>query len=211
MIVLVRHGEAENAGGRAIGQTDLPLSAAGERQARTLADSLCCIDYKSFYASPLTRTMQTASYIDQKCAIPPIPCPELQEINLGKWDGLSFKKIKKDFPEQYRMRGKDIAGFRPPGGENFLDLKDRVSEAINRISSEDTPAVIVTHAGVIRIVMHLILNFPLENIFKIKPTHCYASIVSKTSHGLTLKAFNIPPGTALSNMLRQEVPQPDQF
>jgi len=201
MIVLIRHGEAENAKGRAIGHTDLPLSETGKIQAGMLAENLGETTFKTFLASPLTRTMQTASFITAANGMTPAPCPEFKEINLGQWDGLSYEKIKADFPDEYRKRGLDIAGYRPPEGENFLDLKNRVAPALKAITEEQSPTIIITHAGVIRVIMHLILDFPMENIFRIKPGHCYASLIQKSPRGYSLKGYNIPPGPELSYVL----------
>lgn len=206
MIVLVRHAEAENARGRAIGHTDLPLSPTGKIQAGMIAEALAGINFTTFLSSPLTRTMQTASYLEKSCSISPVACPEIAEINLGEWDGLSYENIKAKFPDEYRKRGQDFAGYRPPGGENFLDLKVRVRKALNDLTEDKHPALIVTHAGVIRVLMHLILDFPLENIFRIKPSHCYGSVIVKTSKGYSLKAYNIPPGPELKSLLTTSMP-----
>lgn len=208
MIILIRHGEAEGATGRAIGHTDLPLSRKGEIQAQQIAEAMAGNNFKTFLCSPLTRTMQTASYIKKTCSISPSPCPDFAEINLGKWDGLNYETIKKEFPEEYRKRGQDFSGYRPPEGESFLDLKKRVRNTFHKLAEDRQPVLIVTHAGVIRVLMHLVLDFPLENIFRIKPSHCYATVLLSTSKGYSLKAFNIPPGNDLKSLLAALMPQP---
>lgn len=123
MIVLIRHGDIGNARGRAIGQTDLPLSNKGEMQAAALAGHLNGLHFKTIFCSPLIRTRQTAEPLKNICSTPPVFCQELAEIDLGEWDGLGYDRIKADFPEEYRKRGEDLPGYRPPGGENFLDLE----------------------------------------------------------------------------------------
>ncbi len=207
MIVLIRHAEAENAGGRAIGQTELPLSGTGEIQANLLGKAMRDLEFKTFLSSPLSRTMRTAEAIAENCSVSPTACAELAEINLGEWDGLSFENIKKKFPSAYLQRGQDIAGFRPPGGESFLDLKKRVDSVLNRLDNQDSPALLVTHAGVIRVVMHMVLGFPLANIFCIKPSHCYCTIISKKKDSYTLNGYNLPPGTELSSVLKSLMQQ----
>ncbi|WP_035074661.1 histidine phosphatase family protein [Maridesulfovibrio zosterae] len=206
MIVLVRHGETENAKGKAIGHTDLQLSSTGNIQAQMLAESLKGVKFKTFLTSPLTRTMQTAAYIEKSCRITPTPRAELMEINLGKWDGLSYHKIKEKFPDEYAKRGQDFAGYRPPDGENFMDLKKRIKSFLDEFSKKQQPALIITHAGVIRIFMHLVLGFPLENIFCIKPSHCHVTIMTDSPSGYILKAFNLPYGPDLSLAFREAMP-----
>ena len=193
MIILVRHGEAEKAKGRAIGQLDLPLSSTGKKQAEALAKSLSSQQIDYLYTSPLRRTRDTAAAIEQTCNQTAIPCPELAEINLGLWDGLSFEQIKKEFPSEYERRGKDIANYRPPEGESFADLTERVRNKFNKIIADDDHTIIVTHAGVIRVIMHIVLEIPLNNIFQFSPRHCRKTILKKSHGKLCLEGFNIPP------------------
>ncbi|SDK37459.1 probable phosphoglycerate mutase [Maridesulfovibrio ferrireducens] len=193
MIILVRHGEAEKAEGRAIGQTDLPLSENGRKQATLLAEYLSNVPFEHLYTSPLLRTRETAAKIEKTCTPKAVLCPEFAEINLGDWDGISFKQIKNEFPNEYIKRGQDLANYRPPNGESFTDLKKRVQSGLKKIIDLDSPVVIVTHAGVIRIMLHIALEFPLNNIFKISPLHCNITVLKINPAGLTLENFNIPP------------------
>ncbi|WP_432738332.1 histidine phosphatase family protein [Maridesulfovibrio sp. FT414] len=207
MIVMVRHAEADKAKGRAIGHTDLNLSPEGLKQAGMLAEALADTRFKTFLCSPLKRTMQTAMALQDKWGTSPVPCPELAEIDLGEWDGLSFEKIRADYPEEYLRRGQDITAYHPPGGENFIDLKERVSILLQRLSTQDSPAILVTHAGVIRVIMHIALGFPLENIFHITPAHCHASIMVRQNTGYILKGYNLPPGQDLSSFINKLMQQ----
>ncbi|WP_031485091.1 histidine phosphatase family protein [Maridesulfovibrio frigidus] len=193
MIILIRHGEADKAKGRAIGQEDLPLSAAGKKQAGTLAQSLSSLSIDYLYTSPLKRTRATATPLEKAYNKKAIICPELTEINLGLWDGLSFEQIKKDFPSEYEKRGQNIATYRPPEGESFADLAERVRGKFQEITDKDAPTIIVTHAGVIRVIMHMALGIPLNNIFQFSPSHCHATILKKSHGKLCLTGFNIPP------------------
>ena len=209
MIAIIRHGEAEKAEGRAIGKTDLPLSLPGKKQAEKIAECLRAVPFSSLYTSPLTRTLQTARVIKKHCSISPIECCELQEINLGEWDGLNFAQIKKNFPHEYALRGKNIAKFRPPGGENFAELKLRAMRQLDEISKNNLPAIVVTHAGIIRVVLSAILDFPLNNIFKIKPEHCHVTLISQSSTsttcGFKLEGFNLPASKELTSFLQDRI------
>ncbi|HAS88950.1 MAG TPA: histidine phosphatase family protein [Desulfovibrio sp.] len=206
MIVLIRHGEIEGHKGRAVGQIDLPLSPNGLSQAAQLADSLDSFQPRRIYCSPLTRTMQTASLIEKKCGIKATLVPEIKEINLGEWDGLDFAELKKMYPWDYKQRGEDIVGFRAPGGENFTDVRERVSSFLERMEN-DFPAVVVTHAGVIRTILHIVLGFPLENIFRMKPEYCHTTVVERKGHSFFLKSYNLPPKPGLGTQLTGMMPK----
>lgn len=206
MIVLIRHGEIEGPKGRAVGQIDLPLSPHGHKQATQLAESLESFQPRRIYCSPLTRTVQTVSLIEKKCGIRSIHIPEIKEINLGEWDGQEFAELKSRHPAEFEKRGADIAGYRPPNGENFTDLKERVSSFLKQMDDE-FPAVIVTHAGVIRIILHIALGFPLDNIFRIRPDYCHATVLIKKKNNLNLQAFNLPPSSELGIQLTEMMPK----
>ncbi|WP_319762796.1 histidine phosphatase family protein [Maridesulfovibrio sp.] len=204
MIILIRHGQIEGGKGRAVGQIDLPLSANGLKQAEQLAESLKSFRPRRIYCSPLKRTLQTASFIEKQCGLVATHVPEIKEINLGEWEGQEFAEIKKKYPADYRQRGEDVGNFRVPGGENFIDVKKRVRSFLNELEGE--PIIAVTHAGVIRTVMHIVLGFPLENIFRLKPDYCHASVIEKKKDGFFLKAYNLPPEPDLGRTLVQMMP-----
>ncbi len=206
MIVLIRHGEIEGAKGRAVGQIDLSLSTKGIRQAAQLAESLDTFHPRRIYCSPLTRTMQTASFIEKQCKLKAIPVPEIKEINLGEWDGLDFAELKRLYPHEYKQRGEDIAGFRAPGGENFTDVTERVRSFLEQLN-DASPVIAVTHAGVIRVIMHIVLGFPLDNIFRIKPDYCHATIIEKKGDDFFLKGYNFSPKPGLDKQLLEMMPK----
>lgn len=206
MIILIRHGEIVDAKGRAVGQIDLPLSEKGLSQATQIAESLGSFRPRRIYCSPLARTVQTASFIEKKYDLELIQVPEIKEISLGSWEGLEFRTIKSRYPDEFENRGQDMAGFRPPEGENFNDLQIRVRSFIDQLEAENEPSIIVTHAGVIRSVLHIVLGFPLGNIFRLKPDYCHATVFQRSKQGFVLKAFNLPPKPGLGDNLLEIMP-----
>ena len=93
----------------------------------------------------------------------------LNEINMGAWDGKTFDQIKTDHPMEFKKRGNCIDTFRAPGGESFYDLSCRVIPFFNqRITNVAEKILIVTHAGVIRVILCHILNLKLADLFQIK-------------------------------------------
>ncbi|NDV25935.1 histidine phosphatase family protein [Desulfovibrio sp. JC010] len=205
MIILIRHGEIEGAKGRAVGQIDLPLSEKGLIQSAQLAESLASFRPSHIYCSPLSRTVQTASFIEKQCGMEAVHVPEIKEISLGNWEGQSFSDIKSSNPEEFTQRGADLAGFRPRGGESFNDLKKRVADFLRELD-EEGPLMTVTHAGVIRTVLHIVLGFPLDNIFRMKPDYCHATVIERKKGGFLLKAYNLPPEPGLGRHLSRLMP-----
>ncbi|ACZ29194.1 Phosphoglycerate mutase [Xylanimonas cellulosilytica DSM 15894] len=78
-LVLLRHGEtAWSASGQHTGRTDIPLTAAGEDQARQAGQALRELDFAAVYTSPLTRARHTAELAGFADAV--------VDDNLAEWD-----------------------------------------------------------------------------------------------------------------------------
>jgi probable phosphoglycerate mutase len=112
-----------------VGQLDLPLSREGRHQARQWARYFSGMALDEIYSSDLGRSVQTARVIAAGQGREVQVLPALREIDLGAWDGLGFDELRAKAPAAFRRRGGDIAGFRPPGGESFRDVWQRVRPA----------------------------------------------------------------------------------
>lgn len=201
MLILIRHAEAEGAKGRAIGQTDLPLSPKGEEEAHALGRGLQHLRGATLVASPLKRTWQTAAQITKWTGIAATKIDALKEIHLGDWDGQPFQDIKRNFPTEYEARGKDIEKFRPPHGESFHDLAGRALPLVRNYAAQDNLTVAVTHAGIIRLALCESMNVPYCNMFSMKPAHCHLTMLSAHKSKLIVTAFNIPPCEGLADII----------
>jgi broad specificity phosphatase PhoE len=61
-ILLIRHGENEYTRlGKLAGRLPVPLNETGLTQAEAIAQKLASVPFQTIYASPLLRTMQTAT------------------------------------------------------------------------------------------------------------------------------------------------------
>jgi probable phosphoglycerate mutase len=194
-ILLLRHGQIETAANekRFIGQIDLPLSAVGKAQAAYWQSYLATLSFGAVVASPLSRCLETARIVaGGKCEIRTIS--ELREIGLGQWEGMPISEVKRRWPDAYRQRGLDMAGFRPPDGENFLDLKKRVVPAFETtVEKSVSPVLVVTHAGVIRMLLCHILGMPIENLFRINLGYGALALVELNTGGYRIQALNLLP------------------
>jgi len=140
-IFLIRHGQPEQHSGKVfLGQVDVPLSETGRLEAAGAADKLLAYGAcpKRIYTSDLSRAKETADIIAERLGgLPVAPDKLLREMAMGTWDGELIEDIKAKFPEEYAKRGDDLRNYRIPGGENFYDLKGRVTREFYRIFTED--------------------------------------------------------------------------
>jgi alpha-ribazole phosphatase len=167
-IFLLRHGQIQGHQTRSfIGRTDVPLDETGIAQALFWKNTLARIPFDKIYSSSLSRCRDTAGRI----------CPEkkirtderLNEINMGTWDGHSFDHIQRTSPQQFLQRGERIDTFRPPQGESFKDLHTRAVPFFEALEHNlQSPTLVVTHSGVIRVMICHYRGMAPRQLFEIK-------------------------------------------
>lgn len=153
-LVLVRHGQAEgNAEHRFIGQTDVPLTNLGRRQAEAVGLRLRSLDIARIVSSDLSRTRDTAAPIAAVAGIAVDLDPALREIHNGEWAGLTPDEISAAWPDLYaRYRGgEDVPR---PGGERWADVRKRVLGVLGDLLEVPGTSVVVTHGGPVVIGAH---------------------------------------------------------
>jgi broad specificity phosphatase PhoE len=152
-LLLVRHGETDwNRDGRFQGHADPPLNDTGRAQARALADDLAAEQIDAIYTSDLARARETAEFIAERAGVPFVLEPQLREVNVGEWQGLTRPEIAERFPEGLRNWREHGHGWEQ--GETYEELAERVLEAIDRIvAGHPTERVVVVgHGGTIRAI-----------------------------------------------------------
>lgn len=83
----------------------------------------------------MIRTQQTISYIDEFGKEKPIILKELDEINAGICDSMTYEEMNKKYPPEYNMRLKDKLNYRYPRGESYIDLISRLDPFVQEIES----------------------------------------------------------------------------
>lgn len=190
-IYLIRHGEiTQSAPRRFVGQTDLPLTDRGRAQMAAVAAFLEGRGVRRLFCSPLSRCMESARIMGAAFGLEPEPVPDLREISLGSWEGLTVEEVRERFPGRYEARGRNMAGFRPPGGESFADLQRRAWPAFETASASPVPLAIVAHGGVNRVLLCHILGMPLENLFRLDQDYACINVLHADVEGCRVAAMN---------------------
>jgi probable phosphoglycerate mutase len=151
-LYLIRHGLPELPGDEPVclGAADAPLSREGREQMKGLREFVRQAGIRRIYVSDLVRSRESGEILSGG-EIPVTVREELRENAMGAWETLSFREIRERFPEEYRRRGEDLAGYAPKGGESFRSCQRRALAACRRILSElDGNAAIVGHVGFFR-------------------------------------------------------------
>ena len=179
-IYLVRHGEiAGNNVFRYNGQTDVPLTSKGLDQFRLLAKRLQDKPVSACYTSDLSRCARGAEIICAGFGIKPVSRRELREMSFGSWEGMSWRELEKKYPKEWRARLADLSNYRVPGGENLLDLSNRVMPVILEIAGRHTgeEVVVIAHGGVNRVILLNIIGAPHSSLFRIEQDYGCMNII----------------------------------
>ncbi len=161
-VFLIRHGATTlSAEDRFAGATDVPLSGEGRQQAGRLADRLGDLSVAAVYASPLGRTMETASILAAPHRLEVQPCDGLREISHGHWEQLTRHEVEEKFPAEAASWEEDPYTFAPEGGESGLAVTARALPALIEIvrRHEGSPVIVVSHKATIRLLLSSLLGF----------------------------------------------------
>lgn len=193
-IYLLRHGDSSlDSVRRFIGQSDHPLNEAGRAQSEWWRRELSQLTFSRICCSDLKRSIETAEIITQQIDVPLTILPGLREIDLGSWDDMPVSEVQRLFPTEYDLRGADLAGYRPPGGESFADLSGRVLPAFEELVQQSAGnLLIIGHAGVNRVILCRLLGMPLANLFRLEQGYGCLNLLDYSSGSWVVQRVNIP-------------------
>ena len=192
-LLLVRHGDTKLDNTiRFWGKTDVELSDDGIRQAEQLRDRLATQKIDAIYASKLSRARVTAEIIASKHPVNISTRAELNEINFGELEGLTFEEISQLHPELAEVLSKWNPRPRFPGGESLDDLDRRVQKFLKQLKNHHPEAtiLIVAHAGTLRLMICDLLGLGLEHWRHMQVDLASISIVETYPQGATLNLLN---------------------
>lgn len=173
IVDLLRHGEPE--GGEVLrGRVDHALSELGWAQmgrAAALSSELQATaatpQWTHLISSPLQRCRVFAEHIAAQTGRRLMVAERWQEIDYGDWDGMPLSEWRERAGPQFKAFREDASSLQPPNGEAFLGFADRVLEAWRDIAElpDGSHALVVTHGGVLRVVLPTVLGMPLNRSY----------------------------------------------
>lgn len=145
-VFMVRHGPTHARG--MVGWSDLPADlsdrAALDRLSAHLPNEAVVV------SSDLSRAAATADAIQgDRLRLP--HRRDLREIHFGAWELRRFDEIEAEDPDRIRAYWERPGDVRPPGGESWHEVCDRVHAAVDELVAAHAggAVVIVAHFGVI--------------------------------------------------------------
>jgi broad specificity phosphatase PhoE len=198
-IYLVRHGAtALTAEDRFSGDVGVELSDEGRAQVAQLAARLQGDGIAAIYCSPMSRTVETARIIAERCGLQPESRDGLREISHGHWEGLTRREVEARFADEYAQWSEDPFTFAPAGGESGVAVLARALPTLREIvvGHVDARVLVVSHKATIRILLSSLLGFDARgyrdrldqapaclNVLDFRdPVHARLMLFNDTSH-----------------------------
>jgi broad specificity phosphatase PhoE len=125
-VYFIRHGATEwSVSGKHTGRTDLPLTAAGEDEARRMRPAFRDIEFAHVLTSPLQRARRTCELarIGRSAEV----VPDLTEWDYGDYEGLRSVDVRESRPDW------DLFRDGCPRGESPAQVSGRADRIIERL------------------------------------------------------------------------------
>ncbi len=186
VVYLLRHGRTLlNAEGVLRGHSDVPLDAAGLREACELGKLFTGVPLVAVVTSPLRRARATARQVASATSAPLLIDPRLVDRDYGPWTGM---------PEvQARAL---VGGFVTPlGAEPLSVLKERVLAAFGDAVEYGAsgPVALVAHDAVNRILLTELVPHLGDPARLPQPTGCWNGL-KRAGDGWEAQAVGVLPG-----------------
>lgn len=145
IVYVARHGEtAWTITGQHTSITDLPLTEAGERNARRLSERLRRLKFAKVFTSPLQRARRTCELAGFGAAAE--IDPDLVEWNYGEYEGLRGAEIRAKRP------GWQLFQDGCPGGESPEQVAARANRVVSRVRAVAGNVLLFSSGHFIRVL-----------------------------------------------------------
>ncbi len=191
-LTIIRHGETDwNKARRIQGRIDIGLNIFGLQQAHTCAKHLADEDFDKVFSSPLSRAYKTAEIISAKKKYVVSLNDDLQEINMGKWQGLVWSEIRRIHSDLYAEFERVGDFSKVYKGESFQELQNRAVNFLNfLVDSPYENVLAVSHGGFIKVLVCYVLGLDLSKRMKFHIDNLSITRLSCTDEKWTLMSLN---------------------
>jgi len=198
-VFFLRHGETEwNAAKRIQGSTEwTDLTDAGVRVAEATRDGLRArgLTFDRLYSSPYRRALHTAQIIGAGLGLEPIVDRRLCEISFGPYEGTNYSEGR-FADDNIRCCFQDPPRYVAPEGAESFDavaarVKDFFDNELAPLAGRFTRVLAVAHGGILRTVLRLAAQIPLEDFWKGTQPNCCSHVVDLTDNHLSLKTRSV--------------------
>jgi probable phosphoglycerate mutase len=186
-IYLVRHGQNEWVEKKRLAGwiPDIHLNEDGRKQAESLAQRLAHLPVSALYSSPVTRCVETASYLGRALNLDVEELDAIGEVRYGEWEGAEIETLSKEkawyavqhFPSRFRF----------PQGEALRDVQARAVAALESLATKHDKSdliAVVSHADLIKLVLAHYLGVHIDLFQRIVISPASVSVLALMENGM---------------------------
>ena len=190
-LMLVRHGQTDGSD-RYYGRTDNDLNTVGREQAEGLRRRLAGEKISAIYTSTLKRAITTAETIAAGRGLQITRCTELDEVDFGKLEGMTYQEICSQYPTVAASWTDWSAQLEFPGGESAILFGQRVVRFLERLEShnDDETVLVVGHGGPLRLLLCHLLGLGIKHCNQFTFGLASISVVNIYSQGAILSQLS---------------------
>ncbi len=133
--------------GRLTTHTPLPLSENGSRQVADWANSLAGRELGVVFCGKEPTSQATGRVLADRSEVRLKVTPDLNEIDIGLWEGLTAEEIEARFPKLFKRWAEDPGSICPPNGEPVAKACLRIQQSIDQIAGKNKGAAVAVVLG----------------------------------------------------------------
>ncbi|KAJ5576381.1 Bifunctional 6-phosphofructo-2-kinase/fructose-2 6-bisphosphate 2-phosphatase [Penicillium sp. DV-2018c] len=148
------------------------------------------------WSSMMQRSVQTTEYFNED-DYDIKQMRMLDEIHSGKMEGMTYKEIQEQFPEEYAHRKKDKLFYRypGPGGESYLDIINRSRTVIVEVERTTDHVLLVGHRSVARVLLAYFRGLKRDEVADLDVPMGVLYMLEPKPYGVDFKAYRYNPET----------------
>lgn len=187
---LVRHGMCDPVGKYIAGRKKgISLNRTGKQQIEMLAVKMKDIPVDALYNGPLERTVETADIIANQINVKPAVCEELDEVDYGKWTGMTFKELSCD--PLWKEFNETKSRFKIPAGEMMIEVQARICNFIEKKRKLfNGNIILVSHCDTIKTAIANYAGFPIDMMNRFSIDTASITILETSDYGPVLNGIN---------------------
>jgi len=181
-LFLIRHGDTIDEESKRVfkGTADIPLSEKGVERLKKASAFLSRFDFDFIYTSALSRCIESGKIIAKPHKMETKVAKAFNEIHFGVWEGRSFDEVQEEYPIEFWKWRKNPDIHTPPEGESLVEAQQRSITNFNKMVKKHRGQniVIVSHAGILRLIISAILDLKLSLLFSIAQDYGCINIIN---------------------------------
>jgi 6-phosphofructo-2-kinase len=121
----------------------------------------------------------------------------LDELHSGMMEGMTYKQIQEQYPEEYAHRKKNKLFYRypGPGGEGYLDIINRLRAVIVEVERTTDHVLLVSHRSTARVLLAYFRGLKRDEVAQLDVPMGMLYMLEPKPYGVDFKAYRYNPET----------------